>query len=104
MATKTECKVKIVKPEGEIVTVYKEGPLFVWQSPKGWTVGHFKSGHGACSNRTWTKKRDALAFAQKLLSYEKDGKKINWNVDYDDFFEINGMDYLKEAWSFINEN
>ena len=113
MATKTECDVRLhIEPddnyEPERVIVYKEGPLFVWQSPKGWTAGHFATGFGVSGNRIWDKKRDALAYVQRILEYEKDGKKIDWNIEFcgpdtkDKFMELNGRDFLQGAYDTCN--
>jgi len=106
MATKVQAKVMATKDEGEIVTVYQEGPLFVWQAPDGWLVGHMKTGYGVCGKLRWKMKRDALAYLQALAAYKEtaeDGSVIefDWDgdfVDEESFWKVNEKEFCRRAF------
>lgn len=105
MATKIEFTY-----DGETKQAYKEGPLILWMiGEKGpWTVLHEQSkravtgGDTLAEGKTWEKKRDAMAFAQALLDYEEDGRKVNWDTsDYKIFYELNDENFIRRMWDKV---
>ena len=114
MTTKKEIGVSAHKPaddyNNDIVTVYQEGPLFVWQSPTGWICGHVQTGLGICDKTTWKQKKQALAYLLALLTYEEDGKKIDFDIPValvgpgdkgkaiEHMWNTNGKDFLIRAY------
>lgn len=96
----------------ETKQAYKEGPFILWMiGDKGpWTVVHEQSGktvtggNSLQEGKTWEKKRDALAFAQALIDYEEDGKRINWDTNrYDVFYELNDSDFVRRLWNTVKD-
>ena len=94
MAKKVDIPVHLVKGlPPETVTVYQEGPLFVYEDDSGWAVGHVATGRFCCDGERWKMKRDALEVLNSFLT-----SKIDWNFDQvEEFWEFNTPEEVQAA-------
>ena len=91
--------------EGKTQQAYKEGSLILWQcDDKQWIVLHEGTAMMVHKDKSWEKKRDAMAYAQALMDYEENGKRIIWDcTSYQAFYQINDEDFIVRAWEKVKD-
>lgn len=85
---------------GAETQVYQEGELFVFSNnEQGWTVGHLKTNLGVCDDMHWPKKGQALDYAKRIMDYEENGVKINWDASTKQiFYQVNDANFVQRAF------
>lgn len=95
MATKAKIEIETPDNQRDVVDGYIEGPLFVYKGTAGWQAGHVKTGYMISGKQIWKTKKEALAYAQRLIDYE------GLNLEFDkasDFIKLNGVEFLQKVF------